>query len=194
MIAVICDEGFGCHDRPLSIASDMDHVFLLQQFLGFALAEYTAGRHVLLIMDEVQNIKTDLLRELQLLAHVNSDKEGMLQIIMVGQSELQDTPHLPELRQLAPATYVDHRLKHVGGVGRESIVEALRYIQVEVGGIFCMINKLRELALIYITDATEKGWLWSRSRRSSKKGWSSNLLNPILVFSNRAISRVKAAK
>ena len=207
MIAVIYNEGSGFHGRPLSIASDFELVFLLQQCPDFALAEWTAGRHVLLIMDEAINVEADMREELRILVHVNPGKEGILQIIVFGQSELQDRLRPPELRQLAqlvmttypletvtPAAHIDRRLEHFGGAVQEFIANALRYVHVEAGGIPSLINELRDLALVCVANAKEKGWLWSQSRRSSKKGWSSNLLNPILVFSNRAASRVKAAE
>ncbi len=177
---------------------DADHVTPFQPFHHFVLAEYAAEQYVLLIVDEAQNIEIDTLKELRLLTNINSGKDDMLQIIMVGQPELRDTLRLLELRQLAqrvmvayhlePMTlettvaYVDHRLQHAGGTGQDFTAEAPRYIHGEADGISCIVNKLCDLALVYAASAKENGLSWSRSRRSHKMGWLSDLLTLFSPF------------
>lgn len=151
--------------------ADADYVTLFQTFQNFVLAEYSAARSVLLIVDEAQNLSINTLEELRLLTNINSGKDDPLQIILVGQPELRDTLRKPELQQLAqrvmaayhlkPMTvqstmdYVAHRLQHAGGTGQEFTPEAIRYIHDEAAGIPRVVNKLCDLALVYAASAKE---------------------------------------
>ncbi len=186
---------------------DADNVTLFQQFQDFVVAEYAAGRHVLLIVDEAQNIEIDTLEDLRLLTNINSGKDDMLQIIVVGQPELRDTPRLPELRQLAqrmmatyhlePMTlemYVTHRLRYAGGTGQEFTTEALRYIHDEAGGIPRMVNKLCDLALVYATSAKEKRIELVTIKEITQDGLVFKSPHSILVLSSPIINCGKAAE
>lgn len=149
-----------------------DYVTLFQQFQDFVLAEYAVMRHVVLIVDEAQNLGSDALEELRLLTNINSGKDELLQIIMVGQPELRDMICQPELRQLAQRVtvtyhlkpmdldttvkYVTHRLEQAGGTGQEFTSEALLVIFNESEGIPRMVNKLCDLALVYASSAGEQ--------------------------------------
>lgn len=106
-----------------------------------------------------------MLEEFWLRANLNSGKDYVLQIIMIGQPELQTTLRLPELRQLAQRVMATY---HLGLISR--------YIHDEVGGIPRMVNKFCGLALVYATSAKEKASSWSRSRKSRKTGLPSDLL------------------
>ncbi|TCP39562.1 ExeA family protein [Rhodovulum marinum] len=146
-----------------------DYVSLFQQFQNFVLDEYAAGRHVALIVDEAQNLGAETLEELRMLTNINSGKDELLQIILVGQPELRDLIRRPELRQFAQRVmavyhlepmdvvttrdYIAHRLKHVGGTGKEFSAEATRFIFEESGGIPRVVNKLCDLALVYAASA-----------------------------------------
>lgn len=159
----------GAFDVPAPEGAD--YVTLFQTFQDFVLAEYAAGRHVVLIVDEAQNLGADALEEMRLLTNINSGKDELLQIIMVGQPELRDMICQPRLRQLAQRVtatyhlepmdlkttidYVTHRLTHVGGTGEEFTEEALRHIHEEAAGIPRMVNKLCDLALVYASSAGE---------------------------------------
>lgn len=146
-----------------------DYVSLFQLFQGFVLDEYAAGRHVALIVDEAQNLGAETLEELRMLTNINSGKDELLQIILVGQPELRDLIRRPELRQFAQRVmavyhiepmdiattrdYIAHRLRHVGGTGREFSAEATRCIFEESEGIPRVVNKLCDLALVYAASA-----------------------------------------
>lgn len=148
-----------------------DYVALFQTFQDFVLGEYAAGRHVALIVDEAQNLGADTLEELRMLTNINSGKDELLQIILVGQPELRDLIRQPALRQFAqrvtavyhleamdPDTtrdYIGHRLRHAGGTGKEFSPEAIRYIHEESEGIPRVVNKLCDLALVYASSAGE---------------------------------------
>ncbi|MBL3566618.1 AAA family ATPase [Rhodovulum sulfidophilum] len=146
-----------------------DYVSLFQTFQSFVLQEYAAGRHVILIFDEAQNLGSETLEELRMLTNINSGKDDLLQIVLVGQPELRDLIRHPSLRQFAQRVsavyhlepmdlattraYILHRLKHAGGSGEEFSASAIRHIHEEAGGIPRMVNKLCDLALVYASSA-----------------------------------------
>src|SRR3989344_5965287 len=67
----------------------------LNQFL---LEESSRGHNVVLIIDEAQNLKAKQLEQIRLLSNLETEKEKLLQIILVGQPELYDKLKLPALR------------------------------------------------------------------------------------------------
>lgn len=154
-------------DVPLPAQSD--YVSLFQHFQNFVVQEYAAGRHVVLIIDEAQNLGAEMLEELRMLTNINSGKDELLQIILAGQPELRALITRPELRQFAQRVtatyhidpfeladtraYIRHRLELVGGQGDEFTPSAIRYIFEESGGVPRMINKLCDLALVYAATA-----------------------------------------
>lgn len=146
-----------------------DYVSLFQKFQTFVLGEYAAGRHVALIVDEAQNLGAETLEELRMLTNINSGKDELLQIILVGQPELRELIRKPSLRQFAQRVtaayhlhpmdqdttrdYIRHRLIHVGGTGEEFSEEAIARIHEESDGIPRMVNKMCDLALVYAASA-----------------------------------------
>ena len=156
----------------IQIDAGADYVTLFNQFQDFVIEEYSAGRHVLLIIDEAQNLKAEVLEELRMLTNINSNKDELLQLILLGQPELQDQIAQPELRQFAQRVsatyhldpmdtvtthkYIHHRLKHAGGSGDEFSPQAIQYIYYQSQGIPRVINKLCDLALVYAASAEQK--------------------------------------
>lgn len=146
-----------------------DYVTAFQEFQNFVLGEYAAGRHVVLIVDEAQNLGAGTLEELRMLTNINSGKDELLQIILVGQPELRDLIRRPDLRQFAQRVtavyhidpmdlantrdYILHRLRHVGGTGAEFSDAAIAHIFEESEGIPRVVNKLCDLALVYAASA-----------------------------------------
>lgn len=146
-----------------------DYVSLFQHFQNFVVDEYAAGRRVVLIIDEAQNLGAHMLEELRMLTNINSGKYELLQIILVGQPELRQLISLPELRQFAQrvtatfhlnpfdedetSAYIQHRLRLVGGTGEEFTPAAIRRIFEETEGIPRLINKICDLALVYAASA-----------------------------------------
>lgn len=149
----------------ISAPADADYVHLFHLFQDFVLEEYAAGRLVVLIVDEAQNLGADTLEELRMLTNINSGTDELLQLFLLGQPELRDIITRPELRQFAQrvsatfhlngfdapgtADYIRHRLVQAGGTGHEIDAAAAARIHAEAGGIPRMINKIAELALVY---------------------------------------------
>ena len=150
----------------------MDYVGLFQRFQDFVVDEYSEGRHVVIIFDEAQNLTVDILEELRMLTNINSNKDELLQLILVGQPELRELIKRQELRQFAqrvtamyhlePLTretvggYVRHRLRQVGGSGKEITAEALDMVYHYSGGIPRLVNKICDVALVYAANANQK--------------------------------------
>src|SRR6202140_4959363 len=108
---------------------------LIATLNNFLIEQYAAGRKVLLIVDEAQNLSMRVLEEIRLLSGVETTKEKVLRIILAGQPELNEKLDAPELVQLAQPirlrfhlgavsleemrAYIKHRLEVAGGPGRE---------------------------------------------------------------------------
>lgn len=142
-----------------------DYVHMFQAFVNFTVDEYAAGRRVVLVIDEAQNLSLEGLEEIRMLTNVNSNKDDLLQLILVGQPELRDMIGQPEMRQLGQRVgasfhlgvmdlqttenYVRHRLKLAGGTGDEFTSDAFDLIAEVTGGVPRLVNKLCDLAMLY---------------------------------------------
>ena len=145
------------------------YVQLFQKLQEFIVGEYAQGRKVILIFDEAQNLSIEGLEELRLLTNINSGKDELLQLILVGQPELRDLVLNPRMRQLAqritasfhltpmdlPATehYISHRLRHAGGTGEEFTPEAIAEIHRVTRGIPRLVNQMCDFAMLYAWSA-----------------------------------------
>jgi general secretion pathway protein A len=138
---------------------------LIATLNSFLVEQYAAGRKVLLIVDEAQNLSLRVLEEIRLLSGVETTKEKVLRIILAGQPELNEKLDAPELVQLAqrirlrfhlgtlsPAemrAYIQHRLEVAGAGDRqifaeETFPEIYRY----TGGVPRLINTLCDTAMM----------------------------------------------
>ncbi len=137
---------------------------LTQELNQFLLEKKVQGRRVLLIVDEAQNLERDALEQLRLLGNLETNTAKLLQIVLLGQPELDTKLESPDLRQLrqritvrwrlAPLSasetreYVVHRLK-VAGAARELFTDlALREIHRRSRGIPRVINLLCDRSLL----------------------------------------------
>ena len=128
---------------PAPGASLKDHVDALHRFL---LEAREKGRDVVLLIDEAQDLSAEVLEQIRLISNLETDTEKLIQIVLMGQSELQEMLSRRELRQLAqrvtaqyhlsplsrPETedYVAHRLRVAGGEGKVSFTPgALAVVQ-----------------------------------------------------------------
>jgi len=136
-----------------------------QELMGYLIAEYGAGRQCILIVDEAQNLSIEVLEELRLLSNINSGKDLLLQMVLVGQPELLAKLKRPELSQFAQRIavshhltplpyaetrrYIEHRLK-VAGCDRPLFTEmAMGAVQYFSGGVPRLINSICDMALVY---------------------------------------------
>ena len=146
-------------------SDESDHIKLYQKFVEFITKEHRAGRRVILIIDEAQNLGIDALEDIRMLTNINVDKILVLQLILVGQPELVELLRKKELRQFAqrvsadyflePLTYretekyIKHRITVAGG--DENLFKPTAYATVyyHSGGIPRVINTICDMALVY---------------------------------------------
>ena len=143
----------------------LSQVALYDAFQRFLIAKYSAGKRVLLIVDEAQNLSPAALESLRMLSNINADKDQLLQIILVGQPQLKNLLRRPELQQFAQRVsahffippldaaeverYIDHRLKVAGRVRPLFTSSACQRIAEASRGIPRSINILCDTVLVY---------------------------------------------
>lgn len=158
--------------NSLGVETDLNaaYVTLFQQLQDFVIEEYASGRRCIILIDEAQNLSIEGLEELRMLTNINSNKDELLQLILIGQPELRQMIMRPELRQFAQrvtatyhigsldraavAGYIQHRLNHVGGSGSEFTDDALDLVHKHSHGIPRLVNRLCDFAMVYA--ATEE--------------------------------------
>jgi general secretion pathway protein A len=160
-------EDFGVISREDVKAGRLNQVS--KQNLIEALNEFLLGlvplkASAVLIIDEAQNLPLAVLEQIRILSNLETDKEKLLQIILVGQLELQSLLRSPELRQLdqrisiryelepldreAVGAYVAHRLAIAGGSAAVTFTtKALDRVHRLSGGIPRLINLICDRAL-----------------------------------------------
>src|SRR6201987_2466495 len=138
---------------------------LISTLNSFLIEQYAAGRKVLLIVDEAQNLSMRVLEEIRMLSGVETTKEKVLRIILAGQPELNNKLDDPALEQLAQRvrlrfhlqnltdaetqSYIQHRLDVAGSGDRElftpdTFPEVFRY----TGGVPRLVNTLCDTAMM----------------------------------------------
>ncbi|WP_308918161.1 ExeA family protein [Jannaschia sp. LMIT008] len=149
------------------------YVDLFAQFQDFLLDEYAAGRRVILIFDEAQHLGRSALEELRMYTNINSVKDEILQLILVGQPELRDVVARPDLTQFAQrvavgfhlpalsaedvADYIAHRMAVAGGADDTFETGATLLIHDRTGGVPRLVNQLCDFALLYaFTDGSDR--------------------------------------
>ncbi|CUH49059.1 putative secretion ATPase, PEP-CTERM locus subfamily [Ruegeria atlantica] len=141
------------------------YVQLYQTLASFLISEYAEGRRVVLIFDEAQNLSREGLEEIRMLTNINSNKDELIQLILVGQPELRDVLLQPKLRQMAQRVaasfhlprmdaetvsgYIEHRVKVAGGTGEEFSAEACDLIHAATEGVPRLVNQICEFAMLY---------------------------------------------
>jgi len=132
---------------------------------NWLLDRYRAGETAVLIVDEAQNLGDDLLEEIRLMTNLETSTEKLLQIVLVGQPELEQKLKQPQLRQLRQRftlrakthaltleetkSYIAQRLR-IAGCERSQVFgdEALARIHLYAGGIPRLINLICEHCLV----------------------------------------------
>ena len=147
---------------------------LVAQMNRVLLDRIQRGRDIVLIIDEAQNLSFEVLEQIRLLSNLETDKQKLLQIVLMGQPELKDVLAREELRQLRQRIlvhyelhplslpdmqhYIHHRLTLAGGQGRPSFTPwALRALHRGSKGIPRIVNNLCDKALLsaFIRESDE---------------------------------------
>jgi general secretion pathway protein A len=131
---------------------------------AYLLKVHADGRRVVLIVDEAQTLSPELLEQVRLLTNLETAKQKLLQIILIGQPELRELLDRPEMRQLAqrvtgryhlePLTkqdtvaYVRHRMQVAGAQSDVFQSAAIRQLYRSARGIPRLINVVADRALL----------------------------------------------
>lgn len=155
--AIIKDFGLNVRDKK--------RLSFVWAFNKFLLNEAQAGNNVVLIIDEAQNLKPRQLEQVRLLSNLETEKDKLMQIVLVGQPELNRRLDLFELRQLQQrimvryhitpldeyeiVAYIHHRLGMVGGTNKiHFTTEALKEVYAFSGGTPRLVNIICDRALL----------------------------------------------
>ncbi|HEX9405519.1 MAG TPA: AAA family ATPase [Steroidobacteraceae bacterium] len=159
-LLTICEElGLGMADADRDSVKQM--VDALNRRLLSAHAE---GRRIIVIVDEAQNLSTEVLEQVRLLTNLETPTQKLLQIILIGQPELRELLDRTELRQLAQRItgryhleplsreetrgYIRHRLRVAGAAGEIFTPAALAEVHRLSTGIPRVINVTCDRALL----------------------------------------------
>lgn len=137
------------------------HIDALNRHL---LAAHADGRRIILVVDEAQNLAPDVLEQVRLLTNLETSRQKLLQIILIGQPELRELLGRTDLRQLAQritgryhleplskeetAQYIEHRLKVAGALGEIFDRAAKREVFKLTAGVPRIINVICDRALL----------------------------------------------
>jgi general secretion pathway protein A len=159
-LLTICEEiGIGVPDDAEESLKDL--VDILNDYL---LKAHAGGRRVVLVVDEAQNLATDVLEQVRLLTNLETNTQKLLQIILIGQPELRELLGRNELRQLAQrvtgryhldplssdetVAYVRHRLRVAGATTDIFTAPALSEVYRLSGGVPRVVNVIADRALL----------------------------------------------
>jgi type II secretory pathway predicted ATPase ExeA len=154
--AVLVEFGLNPFNAKKVELLDMLNTFLIEQFLQ--------GKQIVLIVDDAHNLSMKVLEEIRMLAGLETRKEKILHVILVGQPQLNEVLDHPEMEQLMQrvklryyiralseqelASYIRHRLSIVGAANRTLFPpQTLPCIYKYAGGIPRLINTLCDTAL-----------------------------------------------
>src|SRR5262250_2601176 len=154
---MITDFGITCDSKSKSQ--------ILLRLYNWLLDRYRAGETAVLIVDEAQNLSDEVLEEIRMLTNLETFTEKLLQIVLVGQPELEHKLRQPQLRQLRQRltlrakthplsleetkAYVSQRLRIAGSNGHEIFTpESLVSIHKYANGIPRVVNLVCEHCLV----------------------------------------------
>jgi len=159
---------------------------LLDSLNQFLLEKNAAGRRVLLVIDEAQNLDPAVLEQVRLLSNLETDRAKLLQIVLIGQPELEENLARSDLRQLRqritvrwslrPLTraevgeYLEHRLRVAGAADPELFTPgAVRALTRISRGVPRLINAVADRALLAAYTAGSRKVEAKVVRRASRE-------------------------
>lgn len=159
LLATVCEE-LGIDTDGISDSNkamvDALNVYLLQQ--------HARGHRVVIVIDEAQNLSPEALEQVRLLTNLETPKEKLLQMVLLGQPELRQLLQRQNLRQLSQRitaryhlkplnqeetrAYVRHRMMVAGAQRSPFSRPALRALYQRSGGVPRLINIIADRALV----------------------------------------------
>jgi general secretion pathway protein A len=178
LLAAICRE-FGV------AADDQNRTGYLDALNRFLIDQNSAGRTVVLVIDEAQNLEPEVLEQVRMISNLETERDKLIQIILAGQPELNDLLERHDLRQLNQritvrcrltpmsldntAQYINHRLRISGSrlpdiFSQAAIKRVYRFSR----GTPRLINVICEQALVMA---------WTREVRSISSALAAEVIN-----------------
>jgi general secretion pathway protein A len=163
---------FTCKELALSVKGRR-RLPKIQALNDFLIEQLRRGGTVALLIDEAQNLNEEVLENLRLLSNLETGSEKLLQIVLVGQPELENMLDKPKFRQLKQrialryrldrlkerevGTYVDYRLRAVGHENNNLFTpDGLEPIAIYSKGIPRLINVICDNALMVTYASSRK--------------------------------------
>lgn len=154
-----------CEELGIDVPGQKDSTKALTDALNHhLLSAHADGRRTILIVDEAQNLAPAVLEQVRLLTNLETAKQKLLQIILIGQPELRELLGRVDLRQLAQritgryhlepltrdetAQYVEHRLRVAGALGEVVDAGAKKEVFRLSQGVPRLINVICDRALL----------------------------------------------
>ncbi len=154
-----------CEELGIAVAEDRgSSKALIDRLNRHLLAAHADGRRTILVVDEAQNLSRDVLEQVRLLTNLETSKQKLLQIVLIGQPELRDLLARNDLRQLTQritgryhleplsrdetAQYIEHRLRVAGALGEIFNPGAKREMYRLTQGVPRLINQYCDRALL----------------------------------------------
>lgn len=172
LLATICEE-LGIDTAGISESNKG----LVDALNAYLLDQHARGRRVVVVIDEAQNLSPEALEQVRLLTNLETSKDKLMQMVLLGQPELRQLLQRKNLRQLeqritaryhlAPLdrdetrAYVLHRMKVAGAARNPFRRSALRALYERSGGVPRLINIIADRALA-AAYAREKDWVTER--------------------------------
>lgn len=137
---------------------------LFQQIYDYLVSRNPLGKKLLVVIDEAQSLPEESIEQLRLLSNFETDKQKLMQILLVGQPELREKIYRPTLRQLRQritisetlhplsrsemAAYVNFRLNRVGRADMTPSPTVHKLVHRYTNGTPRLVNKLMSRALL----------------------------------------------
>jgi len=180
-VAIITNTHLTCKDLIAQILEEFEIEHnggtkqkLLSRLNNYLISQLAANINVVLIIDEAQNLTSTVLEEVRMLSNLETEKEKLIQIILIGQPQLKAKLqnarleqfkqrialhyHLSSLTKNEARDYITHRLKLVSSNGVDIFTpEALDLIYEHAGGVPRLINLVCDSALLsgYISETNK---------------------------------------
>jgi len=190
-----------CDDLHIAKPSESSLKALIDTLNSFLLENHAKGRRTVLIVDEAHRLNRDVLEQIRLLTNLETTKEKLLQIVLVGQPELNEVLAQPEMRQLTQRitarydlqaltahdtrAYVQHRVRVAGAANMLFTSPALWWAHRLTHGVPRLINILCDRALLatYARERHKVGFAIMRAAarevelgpRTAGRGWRTAL-------------------
>ncbi len=153
-----------CEELDIPLPEQRTRSSLISALNRYLLQAHAEGVRVVLIVDEAQTLDAELLEQVRLLTNLETTKQKLLQIILIGQPELRELLARADMRQIAQRitgrfhleplsraetqAYVRHRMRVAGAQHEVFRPGALRALYKYSGGVPRLINVVADRALL----------------------------------------------